>query len=271
VAEDDVHDDEVERILDEIDNASRFPHGFPSVASGIEGVVAMRVAPSYLVSKELMIKAWLDMKIEKEVEKGTVTTTQTVRTCSVGDVEPLLQHSVLSSFRLGGDEITYRFAQWWPLNGEDHPKRSFIKMVKKGWQLRLNTLYNTLSRRRRQPELMKAEVRALRALRRKIKPAQWRQYFLAGAFVEHGPTSGMSYLLRKGLPTVAYRFTSEMGEPHFIGTLCMHGIGYFDESNAGLMSPTDDVITHLMMIRGDEYNFWKKANVHAMDDPMGGV
>lgn len=31
---------------------------------------------------------------------------------------------------------------------------------------------------------------------------------------------------------------------------------------AGAMCPTDDVIAHLMLMRGDEVDFWHRSNQH---------
>jgi hypothetical protein len=44
---------------------------------------------------------------------------------------------------------------------------------------------------------------------------------------------------------------------HVRCTLCMHPIAYYEDSWAGAMCPTDDVIAALMMMRGDEPMFWR--------------
>ena len=44
---------------------------------------------------------------------------------------------------------------------------------------------------------------------------------------------------------------------------CLHPIAYYDGSWAGAMCPTDDVIAHLALMRGDEHMFWRRANQHA--------
>ena len=40
---------------------------------------------------------------------------------------------------------------------------------------------------------------------------------------------------------------------------------------AGAMCPTDDVLAHLMLMRGDEAMFWRRANQHAAIDPLAGL
>jgi hypothetical protein len=37
------------------------------------------------------------------------------------------------------------------------------------------------------------------------------------------------------------------------------------------MCPTDDVIAHLMLMRGDEAMFWRRCNQHAAHLPEAGL
>lgn len=37
------------------------------------------------------------------------------------------------------------------------------------------------------------------------------------------------------------------------------------------MTPTDDVIAHLTLMRGDEPMFWRRANQHGPDRPEAGL
>lgn len=37
------------------------------------------------------------------------------------------------------------------------------------------------------------------------------------------------------------------------------------------MVPTDDVIAHLLLMRGDERLFWRRANQHHPLDPESGL
>lgn len=105
------------------------------------------------------------------------------------------------------------------------------------------------------------EMRAMETLSGLIKPHLFRMYFTAGMFLETSPRSKVTYLFRKLRPTVA--MASKGDQMRVLTTLCLHPIGYYEDSFAGVMTPTDDVIAHLMLMRGDEHQFWKKANHHA--------
>lgn len=56
-----------------------------------------------------------------------------------------------------------------------------------------------------------------------------------------------------------------------LACLCLHPLGYYRGSWSGAMVPTDDVIAHLLMVRGDEHDFWRKANQHRPDAPEAGL
>ena len=79
----------------------------------------------------------------------------------------------------------------------------------------------------------------------------------------------MTYLFRKGRPTVALREVEEGSYP--LCALCLHPIGYYGETWAGVMCPTDEVIAHLLMMRGSEEKYWANANQHPVDHPAAGV
>ena len=53
--------------------------------------------------------------------------------------------------------------------------------------------------------------------------------------------------------------------------LCLHPIGYYDKTWAGVMCPTDEVIAHLLMMRGSEMKFWANANQHSVEHPAAGI
>jgi hypothetical protein len=57
----------------------------------------------------------------------------------------------------------------------------------------------------------------------------------------------------------------------FLAALCLHPIGYYEDSWAGVMAPTDDVVAHLMLCRGDEHMFWRRANQHASWEQQAGI
>jgi hypothetical protein len=79
----------------------------------------------------------------------------------------------------------------------------------------------------------------------------------------------VTYLFRKGKPTIALH-QSEAGT-HLLCALCLHPIGYYGDTWAGVMCPTDEVIAHLLMMRGSEEKFWANANQHPLDHPAAGV
>jgi hypothetical protein len=107
---------------------------------------------------------------------------------------------------------------------------------------------------------LEAEAKAQQKLAELIKHHHFRGYLLTGCFIETSKRSGITYILRRLRPTIALR-----GSPdgvRFLASLCLHPIGYYDESFAGSMVPTDEVIAHLVLMRGDEHAFWKWSNQH---------
>ena len=112
--------------------------------------------------------------------------------------------------------------------------------------------------------LAEAEETAQRRLRSLINDAQWQTYLMEGIFQEIGK-SGVSYILRRGRPTLALR------EWKPLCALCLHPLAYYEQPWAGAMPPSDDVIAHLMMIRSDEHYFWRKANQIPIDDLASGI
>lgn len=76
-------------------------------------------------------------------------------------------------------------------------------------------------------------------------------------------------VFRKGRPTIAIRQTEEYSRA--LCALCLHPIGYYGDTWAGAMCPTDEVIAHLLMMRGSEEKYWANANQHPVDRPAAGV
>lgn len=121
-----------------------------------------------------------------------------------------------------------------------------------------------------------AEHRAREKLREMVTEHQWRQYDLTGAFLESSPRSRLTYVFRRLRPTVVltprakwwYRDHEQM---RCLAVLCLHPVGYYDRTWAGCMVPTDDVIAHLLMMRGDEAYLWRKANQHEPSAPEAGL
>jgi hypothetical protein len=117
----------------------------------------------------------------------------------------------------------------------------------------------------------RAERRAREKLLTLISPGHARSYELTGGFLERSPRSGVVYLFRKLRPTVALRHVAAEDRIRVLAALCLHPVGYYEGSWAGAMTPTDDVIAHLLMMRGCEPRFWARAVQHPIWDPAGGI
>lgn len=116
------------------------------------------------------------------------------------------------------------------------------------------------------------EGNAVQLLGTMLRHRQFKQYLLTGMFLEHSPRSGVTYLFRKLRPTVALRpGRTDEESMRILACLCMHPIAYYRNSWAGAMCPTDDVIAHLAMMRGDEAMFWKRCNQHPAHRPEAGL
>lgn len=115
-----------------------------------------------------------------------------------------------------------------------------------------------------------SEIKAMETLQSLVEPHIYKMYFLSGMFLETSRRSGVTYIFRKLRPTIALRPNAK-GEMRILCALCLHPIGYYRDSYAGAMCPTDDVISHLMLMRGDEHLFWRRANQHAPHRPEAGI
>ena len=117
-----------------------------------------------------------------------------------------------------------------------------------------------------------AECMAMERLATHVSDPQYTNYILSGAFIETSKRSRVSYMFRKGYPTLAMRPSDESGSSmRCLCTLCLHPMAYYKGTSAGSMAPTDEVIAHLTMMRGDEKFYWRKANQHPVWDPRSGV
>jgi hypothetical protein len=115
------------------------------------------------------------------------------------------------------------------------------------------------------------EERAMATLRSLITPRQYRHYVLTGSLLETSKRSGLVYLFRRLRPTIALAVDHEKDATSILACLCMHPIAHYADSWAGAMCPTDDVIAHLMLMRGDEALYWKRCNQHAPGLPEAGL
>lgn len=121
-----------------------------------------------------------------------------------------------------------------------------------------------------------AEHTARTKLHGLLTERQWRQYDLTGSFVERSPRSDLYYLFRRLRPTVVLStrwpwFQHQHDRMRVLAVLCMHPIGYYEGSWAGCLVPSDDVIAHLIFMRGDEAGFWREANQHDSRSPEAGL
>lgn len=117
---------------------------------------------------------------------------------------------------------------------------------------------------------VEAEMKAMESLKAKLNDSQYRCYVLNGMFPERSKRSNIRYMFRKGFPTVAISYHgNEKGR--VLACLCMHPFGYYAGTWAGMMTPTDEVIAALLMMRGDEAKFWGKSGQWRAGDPRSGL
>lgn len=111
---------------------------------------------------------------------------------------------------------------------------------------------------------IEAELKAMKKLATLIPEEAFELYQMTGHFPEVSKRSQVTYLFRKGRPTIALRQDDEV-VTNVLCALCLHPIGYYGDTWAGVMCPTDEVIAHLLMMRGSEEKFWANANQHSID------
>lgn len=117
------------------------------------------------------------------------------------------------------------------------------------------------------------EGKAVHLLGTLISHHQFKSYLLTGMFLERSRRSGLTYMFRKLRPTVVLDARSERDDENtrILCALCLHPIAYYSDTWAGAMTPTDDVIAHLMLMRGDEPMFWRRANQHPPGRPEAAI
>jgi len=121
-----------------------------------------------------------------------------------------------------------------------------------------------------------AEAKAIEKLQTHVTDRQFRHYLLTGSFIETSKRSGLIYVFRRLRPTIVMTprwpwYRPARDSLRVLAVLCMHPIGYYDRTWAGCMVPTDDVLAHLLSMRGDEAFFWRKANQHDPASPEAGL
>lgn len=115
------------------------------------------------------------------------------------------------------------------------------------------------------------ESNAVQLLGSLVDHRKFKQYMLTGMFLERSPRSGLMYLFRRLRPTVVIKAEPGASETRILCGLCMHPIAYYSGSWAGAMTPTDDVVAHLQMMRGDEAMFWRRSTQHPSWRPEAGL
>lgn len=107
------------------------------------------------------------------------------------------------------------------------------------------------------------EANAQQLLATLLPHRHFKQYLLTGMFLETSKRSGLTYLFRKLRPTIVIDARDKSAaDTRILCALCLHPIAYYSGSWAGGMCPTDDVIAHLMLMRGDEPMLWRRSNQH---------
>lgn len=121
---------------------------------------------------------------------------------------------------------------------------------------------------------LKAEFTALEKLQSLLSDSAFGMYVLTGTFVEISKRSRVMYLFRKNRPTIAMvpsDHDDTNSKIRVLTALCLHPLGYYEKSWSGCMVPTDDVISHLLLMRGDEHGFWRRANQHDPASAEAGI
>lgn len=116
---------------------------------------------------------------------------------------------------------------------------------------------------------LEQEERALVTLSGLVSDYQLKCYLLTGMFLESSKRSRVMYAFRRLRPTVALSMRGP--EVNILCALCLHPIAFYEDSFAGAMTPTDDVIAHLMLMRGDEAMLWRRSNQHRAHRPEAGL
>lgn len=118
-----------------------------------------------------------------------------------------------------------------------------------------------------------AEWQAMFKLRELLPDHLWGYYLLTGSFIERSKRSGLIYMFRRCRPTLVLSDKPVRGQYQLrpLCALCMHPIGYYEGTFGGGMVPTDDIIAHLLLMRGDEHHYWKCCNQQSVWIPEAGL
>lgn len=156
-------------------------------------------------------------------------------------------------WKLSGEVVLFRDP------GDPKTKHVFIPGMRENTQLRmaLQTFDVAMT------WSTEAEERAMARLRELITPVAYHYYLTTGGFLESSPRSQVTYWFRRLRPTLALRPDGPANqEMRIIAALCLHPIAWYGGTWAGAMVPTDDLLAHLLLMRGDEHRYWRHANQH---------
>lgn len=126
------------------------------------------------------------------------------------------------------------------------------------------------------------ELTAMETLATLLSEKMYKSYVITSQFLETSKRSGLTYYFRRLRPTIVmsprqsrcsyfHGGSADDGQMRILTTLCLHPLGYYAGTRCGAMAPTDDVIAHLLLMRGDEHMLWKRANHHAPHRPESGL
>jgi hypothetical protein len=189
----------------------------------------------------------------------------------------------LENLEIAGSNLARRFGEEWP-GAITTPDGKRIRLVVKDPKIefvfepglmpaaRLSFLIGTMGVFDAWD--MEAEEMAMEKLHELINDRMYDMYRMTGAFMEQSERSRVTYLFRRSRPTLALSATDLSAEDKpmaCLAALCMHPIGYYERTWAGVMCPTDDVIAHLLLMRGDERKFWAQSNQHSLHMVEAGI
>ena len=172
-------------------------------------------------------------------------------------------------------DVTDRQVLWSPTlqchvrisRGPNGGARGYVRVPGPDIESRLRLMLRTLAAARTLSTA--GEQRARNALRRELTPYQWQQYDLAGTFIERSKASGLIYVFRRLMPTIALRFDETK---LVLGiALCMHPLGHAANSHTGVLPPSDEVLAHVLLMRSDEHRYWRRSTQHRLDRPEAAI
>jgi len=118
--------------------------------------------------------------------------------------------------------------------------------------------------------LIKAEMKARKLLFKRLTKSQKAMWELADTIMEEGK-SGIIYFIRKNRPILATRLDPVLNEYKPVCALCVHPLGHYTGTWAGVMAPSDEALYQLLLIKADESRLWRYANQISLREYLSGV